>query len=225
MRDTRLELTVGASDGDSWLVLAQSWNAGWTATVDGESLGAPVLIDGYANGWLLPAPTHERTVVLDWTPQRIVTIALWFSLFAGLLVLALLVRTRRDAVPASLSRRAGRRGDRRTCRRTNGGAGERAGCWRCCGWRSVAFLAGPIPALGAAVVLLLAPARPWVPLAVVLVVGSIVAGAIIAFEWRYDYPPGPDWPSRFTWTAPLVWLCVAAVATVAIMPNGLKRAR
>ena len=90
---------------------------------------------------------------------------------------------------------------------------------------TVAFLAGPIPALGAALVLALAPRRPWIQLLVVLVVGSVAAGAIVALEWRYDFPPGPDWPSRFAWTAPLVWMCVAAVTTVAIMPDGVKRAK
>ena len=222
--DTRIELTVGASDADSWLVLAQSWNAGWTATVDGESLGAPVLVDGYANGWLLPGSDAQRTVVLDWTPQRIVTIALWFSLFAGLLVVTLLVRTRRDPLPTSLY-------SDETASGQQAEAATPTVAWRS-SWvlavlwlATIGFLAGPIPALGAAAVLLLAPLRPWIPMAVVIVAGSIVAGSIIAFEWRYDYPPGPDWPSRFTWTAPLVWLCVAAVTTRAIMPDGVKRAR
>ena len=89
----------------------------------------------------------------------------------------------------------------------------------------IAFLAGPVPAVGAALVLLLAPTRPWIPVVVVLVAGSVVAGGIIALEWRYDYPPGPDWPSRFTWTAPLVWLCVAAVATAAVMPQRRAQAK
>ena len=60
MADTRLQLTVEPSEADSWLVLAQSWNAGWTATINGELLGAPVLIDGYANGWLLSGSNTER---------------------------------------------------------------------------------------------------------------------------------------------------------------------
>ena len=59
---TSLELTVGASDGPTWLILEQSWNAGWTATVDGEDLGVPVLINGFANAWLLPASTSSRTI-------------------------------------------------------------------------------------------------------------------------------------------------------------------
>jgi arabinofuranan 3-O-arabinosyltransferase len=215
--DTRLDLTVEAATTDSWMVLAQSWNAGWTATIDGETLGTPVLIDGYANGWLLPASDADRTLVLEWTPQRTVNIALWFSLLAGLIVVAILVRTRSTPLPASLAA---------SDPSSAGAAGVR---WRrswllAVGWiATVGFLAGPIPALGAALVIFLAPRRPWIPAAIVLLAGSAVAGGIIAFEWRFNFPPGPDWPSRFTWTAPLVWMCVAAVASVAIMPDGIER--
>lgn len=232
--DTRLALTVDAAAADSWLVLAQSWNAGWTATVDGTPLGTPVLVDGYANGWLLPASEVARTVVLDWTPQRVVTIALWFSLFAGLIVLGVLIRTRRDAVPGALHEtetgaETGAETEVDTAEATSATTprvGWRASWQLAVAWVAViAFLAGPVPALGAALVLLLAPARPWLPAAVVVVVGAVATGGIIAFEWRYDFPPGPDWPSRFTWTSPLVWLCVAVVASVAVMPDGVKRAK
>jgi arabinofuranan 3-O-arabinosyltransferase len=228
LADTRLELGVDAADAASWLVLSQSWNAGWTATVDGESLGPPVLINGYANGWLLPASDTARTVVLDWAPQGTVTLALWFSLVAGVGVVILLLATRRDTIPTSIHADATEDASEAT---RPGTSADLRHPWRsswilAVGWLSVvAFLAGPIPAIGGALVLLLAPARPWIPVVVVFVVGSVVAGAIVALEWRYDYPPGPDWPSRFTWTAPLVWLCVAAVTSVAVMPDGVERTK
>jgi hypothetical protein len=219
---TRLELTVDAADTTTWLVLAQSWNAGWTATVDGESLGTPVLINGYANGWLLPGAANARTVVLDWAPQRPVTIALGFSLLAGFAVVILLWITRRDQLAESLHA-----GEPPTAVATVRSKVSRRESWvLAVAWIAlIAFLAGPVPAIGAAFVLLLAPTRPWIPIAVVVVAGAVVAAAIIALEWRYDYPPGPDWPSRFTWTAPLVWLCVAAVTTVAVMPERSGRTK
>ena len=36
-----------------WLVLGQSNNAGWEATVAGKDVGGSTLVDGYANGWLV----------------------------------------------------------------------------------------------------------------------------------------------------------------------------
>ncbi len=217
--DTEVLAVVDPSEDGAWLVLQQSWNAGWTASSDGTDLGAPVLIDGYANGWLLAPSTEPREVVLRWTPQGSVVMALWFSLLAGLAVVGLLVWTRRDRLATSIDDV------------TEDAIADTA--WS--GWPRtsvslavslialVAVLAGPAVALGSLVVLLLRRRWPWLALAVVLVAGSIVAGMIIASEWRYDYPPGPDWPSRFGWTAPLVWLAVASVSVSAIMPAGVRR--
>jgi arabinofuranan 3-O-arabinosyltransferase len=51
----------------SWLVLGESYDSGWRATCDGRSLGAPQVIDGYANGWLAPASC--RRVAFAFGPQ------------------------------------------------------------------------------------------------------------------------------------------------------------
>ena len=45
--------------GPSWLVFGQSYNRGWRAQCDGRDLGAPVPLQGYANGWPLGAPGCE----------------------------------------------------------------------------------------------------------------------------------------------------------------------
>ncbi|MYA75620.1 MAG: DUF3367 domain-containing protein [Acidimicrobiaceae bacterium] len=90
--DTSYTLSVKASTQDRWLVLGQSYNDGWSASVDGVDLGAPVLIDGFANGWRLPAG-DDRVVELRWTPQRLVDWALWLSVLAVLMVGFLAVRS------------------------------------------------------------------------------------------------------------------------------------
>ena len=90
--DTSFRLMVRGSPDDRWLVLGQSHNDGWSATVDGMDLGAPVLLDGFANGWRLPAG-DDRLVELRWTPQRLVNWALWLSLLAVLVVGFLAVRS------------------------------------------------------------------------------------------------------------------------------------
>jgi len=205
--DTRLAAVVGPSATPSWLILEQSWNEGWTATAGGEDLGAPVLIDGYANGWLLPAAADERTVELRWTPQRAVTLALWFSLVAGIGVLGIAVFGRHHgAEPIVARRRSSRLGDPRLARLAVP-AGVAV---------TFAVLAGPIPAVVGLVAAAVGARVRWLAPAVVLVAGAVAAGAIIALEWRFDYPPGPDWPDRFGWTAPLVWSAVAAVAATSV---------
>ena len=92
-------LSTAADQAPIFLVLGESINAGWKASVvGGGSLGAPTLIDGFANGWLLhPAAlggaVHNGTlsVVLTWEPQKRVDLALIVSLVAiiACIVLAL----------------------------------------------------------------------------------------------------------------------------------------
>ena len=94
-RDTRLSVSLTGSTDDRWLVLAQSHNRGWKAVADGADLGEPVLIDGYANGWLLPAGGAAR-VEFEWRPQRWVDRALAFSAVFVLLTAVVAVRGRPD---------------------------------------------------------------------------------------------------------------------------------
>ena len=72
------------------LVLGQSHNRGWTANLDGVSLGPPTLVDGFANGWVVPA--SGGTVELVWAPQKLVDRALVLSAIAVLVILVLAAR-------------------------------------------------------------------------------------------------------------------------------------
>jgi hypothetical protein len=107
-------------------VLGQSYNKGWTASINGHDLGAPQLVDGYANGWLVQpnADGSPVSVHIDWSPQHGVFDAILISALATLaciaIVLVSLVRGRRreyvaadDSPEFRTDLRAGLRIDRR----------------------------------------------------------------------------------------------------------------
>jgi arabinofuranan 3-O-arabinosyltransferase len=80
--------------GPFWLVLGESHDRGWQASVDGHPLGAPRLLDGFANAWFVdPAALglHGRhlVVTLRFWPQRVVDAALAISGATTLACLAL----------------------------------------------------------------------------------------------------------------------------------------
>ena len=93
--DTSYTVRVPGRDAGRWLVLGQSHNRGWQATIDGNDLGPPVVIDGFANGWLLHAG-EAATVELRWTPQRLVDWALRISALAAAAVALIAWRGRGD---------------------------------------------------------------------------------------------------------------------------------
>ena len=77
---TSAKLEVTGATGPFWLVLGESLNAGWQASgPGGKSLGAPSLIDGYANGWYVTPPSGTFVVTLRFAPQRIVTASILVS--------------------------------------------------------------------------------------------------------------------------------------------------
>ncbi len=87
-----------AASGRSWLVLGESYDNGWRADCDGRSLGTPVPIQGYANGW--PLQRSCRTLDFDYAPNHTLAVAELISgAVAALLVVllaALAVRRSRE---------------------------------------------------------------------------------------------------------------------------------
>jgi arabinofuranan 3-O-arabinosyltransferase len=104
--DGRTKMTVNVTGATSpfWLVLGESQNPGWKASVHGAgSLGGSQLVDGFANGWRIdPKGAQSLTVTLEWTPERTVLAAIAISVVGALLCLVLIAlgfaRARRRVV-------------------------------------------------------------------------------------------------------------------------------
>jgi arabinofuranan 3-O-arabinosyltransferase len=108
---TSMTVKVHGDGAPVWLVLGQSQSRGWKATTaTGVDLGSSTLIDGYANGWYLPAALSRgtTTVTLTWAPQRVVDAALVVS--GATLVVSVVLIALPPRVLASGRRRRRRRG-------------------------------------------------------------------------------------------------------------------
>jgi hypothetical protein len=76
----------------AWLVLGQSYNRGWRAYCGDHSLGEPVPIDGFANGWMVDRDCPQAS--FEFAPQRGVQWGYVISGIACLVLLALLLAAR-----------------------------------------------------------------------------------------------------------------------------------
>lgn len=90
----------------SWLVLGESYNAGWRAWCNGRSLGPSSPIDGYSNGW--PVGPGCRQARFAFSPNHLAALGYLASGLAGLVCLALvaagLLRARTRRLPSSPTR-------------------------------------------------------------------------------------------------------------------------
>ncbi len=239
--DTSFDLLVPGSTDDRWLVLGQSHNDGWEATIGGRSLGPPVVIDGFANGWLLPAG-GDVAVALRWTPQRLVDRAMVLSAIALLVVAVAAARGRRDSGPSQVYRPDGPAWPAPARlplldRRPDASSGLPVAAPRVVAGGVVAavfaFLnlaqwpLAPL-AVGAMAILALARGRWWSrpALSASLLLG-ITALAIMVEQRRFRHPPDFVWPQQFEDVHVLgvlvLLLLFADYVRSAVAPEGSRR--
>jgi arabinofuranan 3-O-arabinosyltransferase len=96
------EISIGPGSA-SYVALASNFNSGWAATLNGDHL-RPVRIDGWQQGWAVPAG-HGGTILVTYSPDHLyrITLLLGLLLLAGLFVLALVPsRYRRSSNPVAV---------------------------------------------------------------------------------------------------------------------------
>ncbi len=204
----RSTVEVGPRDEETFLVIGQSNNDGWTASIDGDDLGPPVLADGYSSAFRIPAGADPVTVDVVWTPQRVVFGGLAASAAAVVLCLLLALRPwrwRRGVVPLIT---AGPINERPlplalapVLRSAGSSPGAVASVLAVLGSGLVGALAvNPVSGLLLAAAALLGLRVPQAR--VVLALGpatllALAASFIVAQQVRHGLPAGFQWPKRF----------------------------
>ena len=229
---TKVELRVhGAEPGTPfWLVLGESNNAGWQASVDGADAtivsgnrdGSSTLVDGYANGWMVAPGSSTFDVTLEWTPQRTVWIALAISCAAlvGCLALAIFARRRRRG------RTRGREVDGTLAlaspmAEVGSDVGARATVVTSI---AVAVVAGAVSRwwVGLVVGALTAAALLRPRLRALLTIGAplcvaLTAAYVLVEQYRYRYVYEFFWVNHFTNAANIAWFAVLLLAADAVV--------
>ena len=102
---TSVSATIEGTGAPTTLVFGQSLSSGWSLSIDGHRWSlSPRLVDGFANGWDLPAfPAGSvHHLVLTWSPQKTVDLALYASVIGlGLVLVLTLRRSRRLGFPTA----------------------------------------------------------------------------------------------------------------------------
>jgi hypothetical protein len=231
--ETSVTAHVTGATAPFWMVLGQSQSAGWQAKlVGGPNLGSSHLVDGYANGWLVTPARGSFDIVMQWTPQRQVWFALWFSLLTALGCVLIIALTWRRTIVVHAGQTA-RPGDGEI------GIGFPAGSTRGLPARlrwGAPLLAGLIAAIAVApwvgvlvaAVTLIGVHRPrarvWLmllPAALLFAVGLYLT----AQQFRYHFPSVFEWPTLFPHARTPAWIAVMLLVGDAIVEAALMQRR
>ncbi|MYG99758.1 MAG: DUF3367 domain-containing protein [Acidimicrobiaceae bacterium] len=217
--DTAYTVRVPPGGSDRWLVLGQSHNRGWHATVDGTDLGPPTVIDGFANAWLLPAG-EGAVVELRWTPQRLVDWALRLSVLAVAAAILIAWRGRPDRPGPARARPEPRLPMLRLPWQTESSPPPSTAASGVAALAVTALAALSLhdwqvlaPVAGVVVVLALHRRRlRWLaPMVSALSLGC-AALFVLVQQYRFRYPPDFSWPTRFESVHILGMVAILALA-------------
>ncbi len=91
---TSLSVDVSVAEAPYLLTTGRAWDPRWEATMDGEPLGEPLVVDGYAAGWRIDDLGPHR-IEVRYGPQSWLAPAIGVSILALLVCIALVLRGRR----------------------------------------------------------------------------------------------------------------------------------
>ncbi len=223
------KVDISQASAPFWLVLGQSLSDGWKATVrGGPSLGAPTLIDGFANGWLVDPGLTGATFTVDitWAPQKIVWAGLAISSpwFIGLCLCALVVAWRRrrfDRVLVDATNPILVSSELPNATSTSVRIGLLLG---------ITALSALIGGLGVAITMaIIASLSLWtrrrVAITTLAVLGSI-GGIVVLYtglQFRHEYRTGVEWPSGFWFAHQLGLLAVLVVVSETVTRRFVRK--
>ncbi len=227
----RWEYDVEGATEPYWVVLGQSYSPGFEAEANSAvDLGEPTLINGYANGWRV-APDEvgsDATISVQWTPQRLVWIALVASAIGVLVCIAMVIRPLRRwggdalrAAPRSMSPALVDPLGSEGAAMSAGAAAAAALATGVVTWLLVGWPVGVAVGLLSAAALALPRAQPLVRIAGIVLYGA-AAGYVVAKQWRNGYLVDFNWMNQFevthAWT-----LAAVALLTVDPLVSWLRR--
>lgn len=199
--DTTVRLRVEGADSDQpfWLVFGQSFNSGWQIQDTEVESEGPVLVNGFANGYLLTPDAATFELTLRFVPQNRVDIGFLVSGVAVIGAILLALQSSREIRPAPIPRQEPLRRLRaltyegalphRRQAITVGVIGAVLGL----------ALANPLVAAVLALVGGLSTRREgWRPLLTVVPGGllALVAAYVIVVQARNRIGPGLQWPTE-----------------------------
>jgi hypothetical protein len=233
---TSATVRVTGARGPFWMVLGQSQNAGWHATVDGKDLGESRIVDGFGNGWLVDPPSGSGTftIELQWQPERVVLGAIAVSVLGALACLVIvgfvLVRRRRRGraaveEEAPLDAAAPRTGAGPELADPRVAPGSRTSTLRTIVGTAVMALAGTVfvapwagVLVGLATLVVLVRPRWRVLVSLTPALALAICGAYVALkQYRSDVAPTFEWPAFFDAVRDVGWLAVVLLAADAVV--------
>lgn len=218
---TEHRATVTTGSGPLMVVLGENRNDGWHATADGVDLGSPQLVDGYANGWVLPASDGPVDLRLSWTPQAQVRWGFAASALTAAACLTTLVLGSRRARRRPSVRAVDQRPPELVLLPALDGlpAGPLAALVLALGGVAAVVstpTVGLVVAVGAAVAARWRWGRAAVGAAGLTCVAAAVARLLVG-QRRHRWPADFDWPTHADDVHHLTWCGVLLVVAVAVV--------